>query len=93
MTLYMYQLTTNDLPDSIASLFTKNLDIHSYPTRKRNDFHTPRLRTSFSQKTIVYTGPSFWNNLHPDLLHSSSIHQFKYKLKLHLLNAYNNNDD
>ena len=85
---FMFQLTSKQVPSALTKLFTTNAHIHTYPTRRRNQYHLPLTRTVFSQKTIVYTGPMYWNTLDASLQQHSSIFCFKKYLKLTLLKSH-----
>ena len=85
----MYQLNQGELPIPLISLFSKNESFHNYPTRQSSSYHLPMLRTLYKQKTIIYTGPSFWNSLDDSCKQSPSLFSFKQTLKLIQLNAYN----
>ena len=77
----MYQLIQNELPRALTLLFSKNESYHSYPTRQSSFYHLPMSRTIYKQKTLVYTGPAFWNSLDQS---------FKQSLVYFLLNAISN---
>ena len=52
--------------------------------RTRSSFQKlkiPRHKTSIGLKSLSYTGPSLWNNLNENLKRSSSINNFKHKIK------------
>ena len=85
---FMYQLSKNDLPDIFTSTFQRNDLFHNYPTRHSHSFHLPRARTLFSQKSFLYAGPKFWNDLPRDIIESPSLFSFRRKLKQLLLNSY-----
>ena len=86
---FMYQLNQGELPTPLALLFSKNESFHNYPTRQSSSYHLPMLRTLYKQKTIIYTGPQFWNSLHDPWKQSPSLPSFKRILKINQLNAYN----
>ena len=52
-------------------------------------FHLPLLRTLFKQRTIIYTGPHFFNSLDESFKLSPSLFSFKRKLKSSQINNYN----
>ena len=68
-------------PDYFEELF--------FPTeettiRTRSSFQKlkiPRRKTNIGLKSLSYTGPSLWNNLNENLKRSSSINDFKHKIK------------
>ena len=55
----MYQLDNNDIPQNLQAYNIKQLNIHSYNTRKRNDFVTPK----YTINSIFGNGKKIWNNL------------------------------
>ena len=42
----------------------------------------PRRKTNIGLKSLSYTGPSLWNNLNENLKRSSSINDFKHKIRV-----------
>lgn len=84
----MYDLNAGELPLALAQRFKKNSDIHRYNTRQASGLHLPRARTQFTLKTLVHTGPRFWNSLDASIKHTSCKSAFKRRLKFHLLNTY-----
>ena len=52
--------------------------------RTRSSFQKlkiPRRKTNIGLKSLLYTGPSLWNNLNKNLKRSSSVNDFKHKIK------------
>ena len=82
----MYYLSIQELPENFLHMFQRNRTVHSYPTRLSGAFHLPRTRTLFAQKTIMFTGPKFWNDLPIEITRSQYLFTFKRKLKMLLLN-------
>ena len=76
----VYKFFSKHSPDYFEELF--------FPTeenvRTRSSFQKlkiPRRKTNIGQKSLSYTGPSLWNNLNENLKRSSSINDFKHKIK------------
>ena len=86
--IFMYNLSVGELPDVFLHMFRRNSGVHNYPTRQRDAFHLPRTRTLFAKKTIMFTGPRFWNELPPEITSCLAASSFKRKLKQFLLNGY-----
>lgn len=61
--------------------FSKNTDVHSYNTRRRQDIHLPRARTNWGKQRFVFHAAKDWNNLEPDVQQSTSLSAFKGMLK------------
>ena len=59
----------------------RNSSFHSYQTRRSNDLHLPRVRTSWGKQTFIYQASKDWNNLDNDIKNSKSLSSFKAKLK------------
>ena len=69
-------------------MFQKNNVIHGYSTRQANDFHLPKNRTHFGNRTFMFTGPKMWNSLDCSLKQARNLDSFKYKLKKLFLERY-----
>ena len=91
--IFMYKFSSNNLPDIFLEMFIRNNSVHNYPTRQRDAYHLPRTRTIFAKKTIMYTGPKYWNDLPSEVTSSLTLSSFKYKLKQLILNSYVDNTD
>ena len=88
--MFMYKCKNRLLPRYITDLFPINASIHSYQTRSSNDFHFPKIRTSYAKSTLFFTGPKLWSSLPNEIKNSVSLQSFKRKLKKHLINSYRN---
>ena len=86
--IFMYKLNSNNLPQSICSLFTKNINIHDHFTRQCNEFHQSFARTTLSYRTIKHEGPRLWYSLDSNLKSTSTLIFFKRKFKDLLLSKY-----
>ena len=86
--MYMYKLNMKQLPLPFIDMFIKNYSIHNHFTRQASSYHLPLNRTSFAQKTFVFTGSKLWNSFSNDIKESNSIYIFKRRLKTFLLNDY-----
>ena len=85
---FMYQLNQGELPLALSALFSKNERLHNYPTRQFSFYHLPMLRTLYKPKTLIYTGPIYWNSLDESLKHSPSLFSFKRSLKQTQMDKY-----
>ena len=77
----VYKSFSKHSPDYFEELFfpTEETDI-----RARSSFQKlkiPRPKTNIGLKSLSYTDPSLWNNLNENLKRSSSINDFKHKIK------------
>ena len=86
--LYVYkciQTYTNSFQNTLR-IILKNyfFPTEETPIRTRSSFQKlkiPRRKTNIELKSLSYTGPSLWNNLNKNLKRSSSINDFKHKIK------------
>ena len=85
---FMYQFTSNVLPNSLHNMFIMTTQIHSHHTRQSGDFYIPHVRLSKSINYVSFQGPKFWNALSNNLKNQKSVYVFKKKLKLCLLEKY-----
>ena len=86
--IFMYLCFNHFLPDSILCHFTLNCNIHSHLTRNAFNFHLPKTRTAFYQRSLFYQGPVNWNSLPLSLQKSKSVNIFKKQYKYSLLDKY-----
>ena len=85
---FMYQSAHGSLPFSLNSLFTRNLDFHTYNTRQAKHLHLPPIRTSLAKKSIKFEGPTLWNALPKHLKSAMNLSVFKRNYRRILLNNY-----
>ena len=86
--VFMFQLTKNELPNCITTMFSKNIDFHTYFTRQACQFHLPQTQTQLSRKSIKFEGPKPWNSLDKSLKNYRTVTSFKRNLKGSFLNTY-----
>lgn len=83
--IYKYIHLPNLFPRSFNQFFTLNSQIHSYNTRQIDKLHPPFCRTTHSQFSITHRGSLLWNNhLHIAKI-SSSLSNFKCRLRASLI--------
>ena len=73
---------------SISEQFLRNSDVHSYPTRYRDNYTVPLYSRSSSQSCFLYQASTEFNNLPSDLKKSSSIKSFRRKYKRYIIEKY-----
>ena len=77
----VYKFFSKHSPDYFEELFFLTEET---PIQTRSSFQKlkiPRRKTNIGLKSLSYTGPSLWNNLNENLKRSSSINDFKHKIK------------
>ena len=68
--------------------FSQNQKVSLFLTESKLTQYYPRTRTIFANKTIMFTGPRYWNELPSDISGCLCVSSFKRKLKQLLLNGY-----
>ena len=76
----MFKVEYELLPKSVIQMFSKNRDVHSHDTRKKN-----LLRVTTGTKNFTYLSARIWNAIVSKININISLSQFKYKLKIYLL--------
>ena len=79
---FMWQLTYDNIPDTIKSSF--NIRNRDYGVNNRK-YHIPNISSEILKRNIVYQGPKIWNNLKNDIKIKKSTFSFKKTLKKKLL--------
>ena len=77
----MYSVENETHPDFFLSMFAKNSQFHSYPTRDCNNFRPEFFRTNTKQFTVASQGPRLWNYLPLEVKVTPSFASFKIRLK------------
>ena len=83
---FMFKFNNHLLPNTFASLYVTNENVHNHNTRQRHHLHHTQTTSLALSKTIRHTGINLWNPLPQELKHTYRLSIFKQKLKLSLLN-------
>lgn len=81
----MYKIQNQLIKNSF--ILVRNMEIHNYLTRNRNDLHINRTRLSSSMNNILYKGAIIFNNISSNLKNVPSIVIFKKELKKEILQS------
>ena len=90
ISIFMFKFHNQLLPSVFNSYFTSVENIHSYDTRAtaKKCYYLPKARTNYGLFSVRYQGPKIWNMIEQQIKLSSSIHQFKQKLKIEFFSTY-----
>ena len=83
--LLMFKVKAYLVPPIIRNLFTEVSYIDDHNTRQSQDFYTHKFRTNLGKFSIISHGPTIWNSLPTYIQKATTIHMFKKRLKLHIL--------
>jgi hypothetical protein len=84
MLIFMYKFTKGMLPTVFDDIFVKHTPI--YRTRQFFNLKIQKCKTTLFQKTLRFQGVNEWNSIHCKIDINCSIHTFKKRIKLYLLN-------
>ena len=85
---FIYKCTylSNMLPTPFKEYFKTNSQVHNYNTRQSDNLHPSFSRTTHSQFSIKNRGSLLWNTHILTANSSSSLSNFKHRLKASLMN-------
>ena len=84
---FMHRAHYSSLPTALCDMFVRNVDVYSYSTRQRHDFHLPKPRTNLSKMCMRYKGALTWNSLCKVIDYVCPLVIFKGRLKSHILES------
>ena len=77
----VYKFFSKHSPDHFEELFFPTEETAIQTRFSFQKLKIPRRKTNIGLKSLSYTGPSLWNNVNENLERSSSINDFKHKIK------------
>ena len=81
----MYKVKEYLVPDVFRNMFTEIATVHTYNTRQTKDFYVPYYRTNYGKFSIISHGPLMWKSIPKSVQCATSIHMFKKRLKLYIM--------
>ena len=75
--LFMFKYTREMLPPVFSNIFLYNKNLHSYPTRSRNNIHLDNPKILLAHKSLRHHGPDIWNALSNDMKEETLLNSFK----------------
>ena len=88
---FAYECHSNLAPTHFIDYFTQISAIHSYNTRgaAHGDYFIVRKNMLvYGIRSICFNGAKIWNNIPPEIRDSSSVWNFRKRLKKLLLDSY-----
>lgn len=83
--IFIFKMTRGMLPSYFEEFITLRGEIHSYSTRRVNDFHIMRTRNSSTMLSLFYKGMNEFNHLPDEIKNVATLEKFKMKLKRYIL--------
>ena len=85
---FIFKVVSEPVPSSLPcrALFQFNSDVHHFNTRQANHLHLPKFHSSQCKFSIRFRGAQLWNTFITLSSNSTSVNQFKHKLRIHLMN-------
>ena len=84
----MFSHIVDPLNYPISDRFVRNSHIHSYNTRNRDDFVTPRYSRTTSQSCFLYQSTVEWNSIPSVIQNCRNVKTFRKKFKTYILDRY-----
>ena len=81
--ILVFKCLNNLVPEYLSEYFTRNYNIHSYNTRRKNDLHLPKPNLSLGRKTFRYSGSLLYNALPDRIKNAVSLFNFKNLIQKH----------
>ena len=90
--LFVFHFHQGNLPEVFDNFLTPVNLQHNYRTRlaSRSSFTLPKARTNYGKFSIRFAGAQIWNSIDENIKKTTSISNFKIKMKKFLLNFYQN---
>ena len=85
---FMYLFNNNELPRTFDNVFQLNNEIHTYNTRRSQNYHIASKKTRLGQFSISYVGPIIWNKYKHLSQNCRNVHKFKQVIKKELMSVY-----
>ena len=83
--LFMFKFHHYKLPLMFYAFFTRNTDIHDYPTRQEQHLHVPLTRTHLTSSCVRNMGVKVYNHFYDILDLNCSYYTYKKNLKQYLI--------
>ncbi|XP_041475025.1 uncharacterized protein LOC121423667 [Lytechinus variegatus] len=83
--IFMYSVKNHIFPLKYCNMFSLNLNVHSYATRQKDNFHVPKVRLSSSLNSLALVGIKKWNQLPTSLKDCSTVSCFKKMCRAYLM--------
>ena len=84
---FMFKLYHEKLPVPLLNISKRNVDVHEYNTRQKEDFTIPKLKHHTVFRSFLCTGPRLWSAI-PDRLKSQKLSSFSRNYKNLLVQQY-----
>ena len=82
----MFRFITDDLPNSLKTMFILNNNIHNYNTRNRNEPHIQINKCTPYCQSFLHKSPIEWLTVNDDIKNSNNKILFNKRLKRFLIN-------
>ncbi len=79
----VFKCLNNLVPEYLSEHFTRNCNIHSYNTRRKNDLHAIKPNLSLGKRSFKYSGSLLYNTLPSEIKNAVSLPNFKNLIQRH----------
>ena len=81
--ILVFKCLNNLVPKHLMQYFTRNADLQDHATRRLNDLHPPKPKSSMGKRTFKYPGAIYFNSLPNYVKSATSVNSFKKMLSEH----------
>ena len=78
--ILVFKCLNNLVPKHLMQNFTRNADLQDHATRRLNDLHPPKPKSSMGKRTFKYAGAIYFNSLPNYVKSATSVNSFKKML-------------
>ena len=72
-------------PTYLDNYFVKNVNIHKFNTRRKENFVLPKVNRELGKKTFRFQGTKDYNELPTEIKNSLTLASFKSRIKQHYI--------
>lgn len=74
---FVFKVKNDMLPRYLTEFLRYNSDIHTYPSRRKDDFRIPQANKSSTRRNVFYAGLKFFNEMPEEIKIETSFAKFK----------------
>ena len=83
--ILIYKILNGIAPTYLDNYFVKNVNIHNFNTRRKENFVLPRVNRELGKKTFRFQGAKDYNELPTEIKNSLTLASFKNRIKQHYI--------
>lgn len=81
---FVFKVKDGWLPGYLTEVLRYNSDIHTYPSRRKDDFRIPHAKKTSTQKNVFYTGLKIFNEISDEIKKEINFVKFKKLVNMYV---------